>query len=498
MRWHVLASMLVVALSVALCGGCEGEELPAPHKFFDQDRCPGLDCDDNNPCTKDNCDPQQGCLHEDNGGPCDDGNACTKNDSCQGASCQGQNQDCPDSDQCRQPDGCDSKTGCIYNNRAGPCSDGDYCNGQDACKDGECQPSGGPAKCNDNNDCTTDSCEKTKGCLHDHNTAMCEDGNECTQNDACSKGNCKGGKISCDDGNVCTNDECDGAKCGHEPADNDGQKCATNKACYKGKCAALIKGMRLIGAVQQAEIGCVNGDTQCQAHENPLHTVTLSAFLVDETEVTVAKYKTCVDAKGCTAPAATCSAGDGGTWGVAGKEDHPVNCVTWAQATAYCAWRMPKGGRLPTEAEWEYLQRDKKKGLIYPWGNNAAPPAKIGNLPDTTAEAANASWQTIAGYTDGHVYTAPVSYGAANAFGLKGMYGNVWEWVHDFYSANYYSQSNGAKDPAGPGSGAQHVTRGPGFYWTDGGVALRTSYRLHMSLTHAKNDLGFRCVKPYP
>ncbi|MCU0486100.1 MAG: SUMF1/EgtB/PvdO family nonheme iron enzyme, partial [Anaerolineales bacterium] len=97
--------------------------------------------------------------------------------------------------------------------------------------------------------------------------------------------------------------------------------------------------------------------------EAPQHRVTLGGYWIDEAEVTNAQYRAFVDATGYPAPA-LCKPDDL-TYTDPEKADHPVVCVSWDDAQAYCAWA---GGRLPTEAEWEKAARglDQRN---YPWGN---------------------------------------------------------------------------------------------------------------------------------
>ena len=165
--------------------------------------------------------------------------------------------------------------------------------------------------------------------------------------------------------------------------------------------------------------------------EHPAHTLTLPGFCMQRTEVTVADYQSCVASGACTAAGTgtECNAG------VAGRGRHPINCVDWNQATAYCAHI---GARLPTEPEWEYAARgpDARK---YPWGNHA-PNGHFLNACDTECvsyalrvhhEVKHAMFPG----SDGYETTAPVgSYPfGASPYGLLDMAGNVYEWTSSPY-----------------------------------------------------------------
>lgn len=207
-------------------------------------------CDDGNACTKDACDPTKGCQHEPTSGACDDGNICTKGESCEVGKCVGgSNEQCNDNKPCTI-DNCDPKTGkCSWSGKSGACDDGNECTTGDYCKTGACVHTG-KNDCDDANPCTVDSCDDKVGkCAHvaadvTNKAIACDDGDKCTGSDSCKNGKCVGtaGSLKCDDGNACTNDKCnpDTGKCGfsanNAPCDND-NKCTWGDQCKNGKCA---------------------------------------------------------------------------------------------------------------------------------------------------------------------------------------------------------------------------------------------------------------------
>jgi eukaryotic-like serine/threonine-protein kinase len=153
-------------------------------------------------------------------------------------------------------------------------------------------------------------------------------------------------------------------------------------------------------------------------------------------------------------------------------ESHPIVNVTWQEAEDYCEWL---GGRLPTEAEWEYAAR-AGTGTRYWWGE------------DFDAQYA---W-----YIDNSGgKTHPVGEKSANLWKLFDMLGNVGEWCLDSYQAVYYGDSP-TQDPEGPQSGTGKVLRGGS--WNRDPEELRTSFR-GWCFTDAWNvvdDLGFRPALP--
>jgi len=199
-------------------------------------------CDDGNGCTDDSCNSLVGCQNVANTDPCDDANACTTLDTCNNKSCVGGPPlDCNDQNDCTS-DSCNPVSGCAYSNVSGACDDGNACTTTDHCSAGAC--TGGPPRdCNDGNICTDDSCDALAGCINSPNTVPCDDGNECTTADTCAAGDCAGGPPpDCDDGNVCTNDSCDPFDgCFSAPntaSCDDGDATTLGDTCGLGSCQA--------------------------------------------------------------------------------------------------------------------------------------------------------------------------------------------------------------------------------------------------------------------
>jgi formylglycine-generating enzyme len=143
-------------------------------------------------------------------------------------------------------------------------------------------------------------------------------------------------------------------------------------------------------------------------------------------------------------------------------DDHPVVCVSWNDAGAFCQWLSRKEGksyRLPTEAEWEYACRAGTTTRYYS-GDDPETLAKVGNVADAAlkAEAGLNAKHTIRA-NDGYVFTAPVGQFKPNAFGLFDMHGNAWQWCADWYDERFYSASP-VDDPRGPAFGLYRVLRG--------------------------------------
>jgi len=222
-------------------------------------------------------------------------------------------------------------------------------------------------------------------------------------------------------------------------------------------------------------------------NEKPIHQVYLNAYYLDKYEVTNALYQACVDAGICDPPHQTSSNSHSSYYGNSQFDNYPVINVDWNQAKTYCEWR---GARLPTEAEWEKAARGTN-GLTYPWGN-----AFDGTKVNFCDKNCSFDWADNS-YDDGYNDTAPVgSYpNGISPYGLYEMAGNVWEWVADWYDANYYSNSP-ASNPQGPSSGDGRALRGGSWSGSDDDV--RTSSRPGNAPVLWNYFFGFRCARSLP
>ncbi|NUN12240.1 MAG: DUF1566 domain-containing protein [Myxococcales bacterium] len=215
-------------------------------------------CEDNNPCTEDSCVPEVGCSFEAiTGVPCDDGEPCTESDKCTRGLCMGTWLfDCNDENPCTK-DLCDPEVGCAYEPLNGGLCDGPgLCLAGGVCENSECT-GGKPKTCDDQNPCTADTCLDTMGCSYIAvDGEVCEDNNPCTVEDLCNNGVCTGGKPkTCEDSDECTENGCDptsgctfveisGTAC------NDDDLCTTGDICKNGAC------------VGQESVNC-NDDNPC-------------------------------------------------------------------------------------------------------------------------------------------------------------------------------------------------------------------------------------------
>ena len=216
--------------------------------------------------------------------------------------------------------------------------------------------------------------------------------------------------------------------------------------------------------------------------EQPAHDVTISrGYWLDRDEVSNQAFQAFVDAGGYENRALWSDAG--WTWlraAIPGTvprpcsslaADHPRACVTWFEAEAYARWR---GGRLPSEAEWEYAARGPASS-IYPWGN---------------------AWDATRCNVDGSTGTTAVgSFGTGVSWvGARDLAGNVMEWVADWLEP-VYDATSPLIDPSGPVSGTKKVEKGG--WWGSNEFVARAAYRhFEDPPDYQDHHIGFRIVTP--
>ena len=210
--------------------------------------------------------------------------------------------------------------------------------------------------------------------------------------------------------------------------------------------------------------GSRENDADAWDDEKPQHTVYLDAYYIDQTEVSNAQYKLCVQAGVCGQPRDTTY------YNNINYADHPVVNVDWYDANDYCEWA---GRELPFEAQWEKAARGTD-GRTYPLGEGI--------------DCNRANYAGCIGRTS-PVGSFPAS---ASPYGALDMAGNVWEWVADWYSEDYYRTSP-RENPAGPSDGTRRVLRG-GSRDFIGGYA-RSAFRSDGDPGYSYGYLGFRCAR---
>lgn len=294
-----------------------------------------ITCNDNNPCTTDTCKPSIGCENTNNTLSCDDGNACTVGDQCSGGSCQaGSAIDCNDDNPCTS-DSCNPNQGCFYENTDGTCDDADICTLDDLCVNGSCTGLDTLACDEDDNPCTAEFCDPELGCqveildgvilevlsagdcafdntcdedgTQSRNIRICRDGRAeeerdiaecfretngvscddlayCTVDDMCLDGICTGEARTCDDQNSCTVDACSQTQGCYSELDEaicdaDTLSCQELLACQAGAnstqeyeaCSdaaseqALVRSAAIASCALNAGCGSDNPDPVCVA-----------------------------------------------------------------------------------------------------------------------------------------------------------------------------------------------------------------------------------------
>ena len=239
--------------------------------------------------------------------------------------------------------------------------------------------------------------------------------------------------------------------------------------------------------------------------EAPVHRVRITRdFFFGKTEVTVGQFRRFIEQSGYVPESVRDGTGGYGynrdydpeksvrgdafegrdpkySWrnpGFAQTDDHPVTNVTWNDAVAMAKWLSEKEGvryRLPTEAEWEYAAR-AGTSTRYSFG-------------DDERQLDRYAWHGGDFQTGGH---HSVGTKQPNPWGLHDVHGNVWEWVQDWYDADYYARSP-AVDPQGPQWGTRRVVRGGSWHAT--ATSWRTAFRRDYEPDYRGISIGLRLVR---
>ncbi|MCL2845229.1 MAG: formylglycine-generating enzyme family protein [Chitinivibrionia bacterium] len=216
------------------------------------------------------------------------------------------------------------------------------------------------------------------------------------------------------------------------------------------------------------------GSERGNPDERPVREITVDAFRLDKRPVSNNDYQQCVNAGRCSRPnTANCFlwTNQGLTRMTPPEEllapNNPVICITWRQASEYCRFR---GGRLPTEAEWEFAATNGGR-TTFSWGNERPTPQRARFRSRSSVQ----------------VYT----FDGVGDFGLVDMNGNVWEWVNDRYEQDFY-QFAPQHNPRGPQVGRFNVIRGGGWYSEE--RALRGTNRQWFAPEAGEISIGVRCA----
>jgi formylglycine-generating enzyme required for sulfatase activity len=220
------------------------------------------------------------------------------------------------------------------------------------------------------------------------------------------------------------------------------------------------------------------GAATAHADMKPPHPVTLSSFEVAVTEATTGQYRACHAEGGCPTP----SLAPGCTVQPAADPDLPASCLTWTDARAFCAWA---GGRLCSEAEWEYAATGAGRAVAYPWGATGAS-CDLAVLEDNGHD----------GCGQGTPWPVCSKPSGVSPQGLCDLAGNLWEWVEDCYQGSYEGapSDGGARTACDTDGGTDRVVRGSsyGFKWSH---YARSAYRYRFPPDLVSSEAGVRCCR---
>ena len=220
--------------------------------------------------------------------------------------------------------------------------------------------------------------------------------------------------------------------------------------------------------------GCHEEESDRECLSPPLNK-RLPTFYIDRYEATVEDYARCVRDNACSIEGVSISYNC--NWQHLGRSLHPMNCINWYQADAYCGWQKK---RLPTEYEWEKAARGTD-GRTYPWGNDfISADGATANVADRTFERAFQKGRGSLLYNDGVQTTSKVGSFplGRSVIGAEDMAGNIVEWT-----ASWYSEEN------------QRFKVMRGGSWYDHPRRARTTARMKFTPESRGTQVGVRCVR---
>ena len=253
-----------------------------------------------------------------------------------------------------------------------------------------------------------------------------------------------------------------------------------------------MEGMILIPA-GKAWVGCNDQQEEidCPASELPYHKITTKGFYIDKYEVTVKDFARCVADGACGDEGSAYNTYDGDTFCnmKQSKDNHPMNCVGFFGANAYCEWA---GKRLPSEAEWEKAARGgceihgeencENDSYVYTWGNEGEPSCEKVNMANDLSDWGCGTNSTATGG----------SYSASNSpYDCSDMLGNLYEWVADAWNEDHTGAPADGSSRGTPDS--EGIRKGGSFMQSDI-TQFRISYRASLSTEDIYNSMGFRCA----
>ena len=232
----------------------------------------------------------------------------------------------------------------------------------------------------------------------------------------------------------------------------------------------------------------LRGDSSDSA-ARPLKLVTIENFSLSRAEITIYQYQACVDEGVCSEP----KVGTFCNWGRAGRETHPVNCLSWSQAVEFGDWLNQKDTvntlSLPSEAQWEYAARSQGQDQLYPWGDEASSCDRA-ILKDGSFGCGQLSTSPVCSRSHTDQVNLPTFLDGDSDQGICDLIGNAAEWTADWYQQGYNVQPTDGTPYIGSTGNRFRVVRGGG--WSLAPSRSTALYRQRLNFRQEEVYVGFR------